>query len=455
MKNQSLEMIKNIRQVFLLALLSFSFPIHAQLQKGQLVDGIAAVIGNEIILESDITEQENYAKAQGMAAANKCEFVESLLNNKFLIYHAKQDTLIPNRSKEIREQAVQKYNQIAGQFPSERAMLDTYKFRNATEMKNAIEKIDSDGYYGQSKYSRITEKTDVTPNEVTDFYNAYKYQLPEVKDEIILSQIVMYPKLTDEHKNEIINRLLKLKQEILDGESFESLARIYSEDEGSASNGGLYKNISKGTMVKPFEAAALNLQEGEISDPVETEYGYHIIQLVKKSGKMYDARHILIKNTPTTEEIASAKKELEDIKQQILDGKISFKEAAHKYSDDKNTKYNSGIINNEEGKTKIEKTNLSANIAYQIAGYNKGDITEVFEDELNRRKVVSILRIEDTIPAHQIDLNIDFERVKEIALNKKKSEIVGKWINEGLPDTFISIDKRYDSCTFNSQWKKK
>ena len=265
----------------------------------------------------------------------------------------------------------------------------------------------------------------------------------------------MYPKLTDEHKNEIINRLLKLKQEILDGESFESLARIYSEDEGSASNGGLYKNISKGTMVKPFEAAALNLQEGEISDPVETEYGYHIIQLVKKSGKMYDARHILIKNTPTTEEIASAKKELEDIKQQILDGKISFKEAAHKYSDDKNTKYNSGIINNEEGKTKIEKTNLSANIAYQIAGYNKGDITEVFEDELNRRKVVSILRIEDTIPAHQIDLNIDFERVKEIALNKKKSKIVEKWINERLPETFISIDKRYDNCTFNSQWKKK
>ena len=356
-------MIKNIKKALLLGIVLFSFQINAQLQKGQLVDGIAAVVGNEIVLESDITEQENHAKQMGeKLSGDNCEVVESLLNNRLLVYHAKKDTLIPDRSKEIKEQVNNKYNQILSQFPSEKAMLDTYKFRNSTEMKSMIEKIDSDSYYGQSKFARITEKADITPSEVTDFYNTYKYQLPEVKEEIILSQIVMYPKLNDKHRQEIIDKLKKIKQDILNGEDFETQARIYSEDEGSASNGGLYKNVSKGTMVKPFEAAALNLQEGEISDPVETEYGYHIIQLVKKSGKIYDVRHILIKNTPNAEEIEAAKKEMEDIRKRIVNGKITFKEAATKYSDDKSTKYNAGIILGEDGGYKQEKLNLSPSL---------------------------------------------------------------------------------------------
>lgn len=447
-------MIKNIKQLLLLGLLFIGYQINAQLQKGQLVDGVVAVVGDEIILESDIVEQANFAKQQGEIAGDKCSFVESLLNNKLLIYHAKKDTLIPNRSKEIREQANQKYEQILSQFPSEKAMLDAYKFKTAQDMKNTIENLDSDNYYGQSKYSRITEKADVTPNEVTDFYNTYKFQLPEVKDEVVLSQIVMFPKLTETHKNEIINKLKNIKQNILNGENFELQARIYSEDENSASNGGLYQNIPRGRMVKPFEAAALNLQEGEISEPIETEFGYHIIQLIKKKGKLYDARHILIKTTPNAEEIATAKKELERIKQDILDEKTTFKEAAHKYSDDKHTKFNAGIIT-KNGSSKIEKTNLDPNISYQIAGYNKGDITDIFEDELDRKKVVSLLRVEDIIPAHQLDLATDYDRVKVLALNNKKNQILEKWTKEQLPNTFISIDKRYDNCSFKAKWEQK
>ena len=447
-------MIKNIKQLLLLGLLFIGYQINAQLQKGQLVDGVVAVVGDEIILESDIVEQANFAKQQGEMTSDKCSFVESLLNNKLLIYHAKKDTLIPNRSKEIREQANQKYEQILSQFPSEKAMLDAYKFKTAQDMKNTIENLDSDNYYGQSKYSRIIEKADVTPNEVTDFYNTYKFQLPEVKDEVVLSQIVMFPKLTETHKNEIINKLKNIRQNILNGENFELQARIYSEDEDSASNGGLYQNIPRGRMVKPFEAAALNLQEGEISEPIETEFGYHIIQLIKKKGKLYDARHILIKTTPNAEEIATAKKELERIKQDILDEKTTFKEAAHKYSDDKHTKFNAGIIT-KNGSSKIEKTNLDPNISYQIAGYNKGDITDIFEDELDRKKVVSLLRVEDIIPAHQLDLATDYDRVKVLALNNKKNQILEKWTKEQLPNTFISIDKRYDNCSFKAKWEQK
>ena len=437
---------------FLVTLISFN--ANAQVKKGDLVDGISAVVGDEIVLESDILEQQNYAIQQGAAQTNKCEFMEQILSNKLLIYKAKKDTLIQDRTAAIRAQAGDKYNQILSQFPSERAMLDSYKFRSSYEMKNVIEKMDIDNYYAQSKYALITDKINITPNEVTDFYNAFKYQLPQVKDEVVLSKIVMFPKLTDAHKQEIIDKLKKIKQDILNGESFENKARIYSDDPGSAANGGLYTNIGRGKMVKIFEATALNLQEGEISDPVESEFGFHIIQLVKKSGKLYDARHILLKAEPNAEEIAAAKAEMEQIRKDILEGKITFKDAAYKYSDDKNTKFNAGVIPAEDGSDRQEKINLPATVAYQIAGVNKGDLTEVFMDELNQKKAVVLMKVNDIIPEHSLDIATDFERIKSFALNKKKNEVLEKWVKENLADTFISLDNRYKDCQFKTDWNK-
>jgi len=429
--------------------------MNAQLKPGELVDGISAVIGDEIVLESDVNEQMNYAKQQGASNIDKCDFLENLLNNKLLVYEAKKDTLIENRSAAIKEQANGKYTQLLSQFPDEKSMLAAYKFRTGYEMKNAIEKIDTDTYYGQAKYQRITEKADVTPNEVTDFFNLYKMQLPEIKDEVSLSQIMMYPKLTEAHKEELINKLKKIKQDIAGGESFESQARIYSEDPGSAPNGGLMKNISKGQMVKPFEAAALNLQEGEISDPVESEFGYHIIQLVKRSGKIYDARHILLTATPTDDEIKTAKIKLDSIRTLIADGKMTFKDAAFRFSDDKRTKFNAGVIAGSDGSSKIERESVPGTISYELAGLNKGDMTTAFDDEDERkRKVVKIVKVEDVIPAHKITLETDYDRIKQMALNKKKGEMVEKFVNSKLPTTFISIDSRYDSCQFKSSWKK-
>lgn len=426
----------------------------AQIKAGQLVDGISAVVGNEIILESDIQEQLNYAQQQGENVSDKCQFLEKMIGNKLLIYQAKKDTLIENRTEAIKANTDSKYAQILAQFPDEKAMLAQYKFRTPFEMKNAMEKIDTDSYYGQQKYALITEKADVTPNEVTDFYNLYQSQLPEVKDEVTLAQISIYPKLTEAHKQILIDKLKKIKQDILNGESFENEAMIYSEDPGSAKNGGLYKNISKGKMVKAFEATALNLQEGEISDPVESEFGFHIIQLVKRNGKQYDARHILLSATPDAAEIATAKKELDSIKTLISKGEITFKNAAFKYSDDKNSKFSGGIITGPDGTDKLEKSELPANIAFQIAGVNKGDMTDVFEDELNNRKVVSLLQVEDVIAAHRLDIATDYDRIKDLALTKKKNEIVEKWINNEIPKTFISLATRYNDCNFKNNFKK-
>lgn len=454
-------MIKNKKFFvsFLLLLVFFSGKIGAQVKAGQLVDGIAAVIGDEIVLESDIQEQMNYAKQQGVAIANKCEFLESIINNKFLIYEAKRDTLIESRADLIKQQAQMKYDQIKGGFPDEKSMLDAYKFRTPYEMKMAIEKIDSDNYYMQQKYGRITNKVDVTPNEVRDFFNKHITELPEVKEEVSLSRILIHPKLTEARRDEIKNRLLKIKQDILNGESFEAMARIFSEDPGSASKGGGYTNIKKGQMVKPFEAAALNLQQGEISDPVETAFGFHIIQLIRKNGNLYDAKHILIKTEPNAEEIETAKKELDKVRQDILDGKITFKEAAFKYSDDKNSKFNAGVMASEDGFDKLEKMSLPATLNYQIAGLNKDDITEAFEDTYmvngQPQKIAAIVKINDIIAPHKLDLNTDYERIKNFALQWKKRQIVDKWVAERLPNIFMSIDNRYQDCSFKTNWNKK
>ena len=451
-------MINKIKFAFLLGVFAtlFSTNFKAQLKPGQLIDGISAVIGNEIVLESDVEDQMNFAKQQGAGTTNKCEFLENLINNKFLVYEAKKDTLIENRSAAIKEQVNGKYSQMLTQFPSEQAMLKSYKFRTGYEMKNAIEKIDTDEYYGKAKYQRITEKADVTPNEVTNFFTMYKAQLPEVKDEVSLSQIVMNPKLTEAHKDEIINKLKKIKADILAGESFESQARIYSEDKGSAPNGGLMKNIFKGQMVKPFEAAALNLQEEEISDPIESEFGYHIIQLIKKSGKMYDARHILLMATPTDAEMVTAKQKLDSIRTLILTEKMTFKDATFKFSDDKRTKFNAGVITGGDGSSKIERESIPGSISYELAGLNKSDITAAFEDVDDRdRKVVKIVKLEEVIPAHQITLETDYDRIKQMALRKKQGEMIEKYVNSKIPTTFISIDGRYNTCDFKGQWGQK
>ena len=444
-----------INSVLTLSFLLFSVLSFAQIQKGQLIDGIAVVVGNQIILESDITEQMAYAKEQGAKDMDKCEFLDGILSNKLLLYEAKKDTLIEDRSASIKENSAQKYNQLLSQFPDEKTMLEAYKFRTKYEMKNVIEKSDIDQYYTQAKYQRITDKADVTPNMVTDFYKENEFKFPEVKDEVTLAQIVMYPQLTESHKQDIINRLKKIKQDILAGESFESQARIYSEDPGSAAAGGSMKNITKGQMVKPFEAAALNLLEGDISDPVESEFGFHLIKLDRKAGKVYDASHILIMAEPTEEEINTAKAKLDSIRVLIETEKMTFKDAAFKFSDDKQTKFNAGIIQAQDGSNRLEKEDVSANVAYQIAGVNKGDISEAFADDYNRRKAVKIVKVEGEYPRHTLSLESDYDKVKQLALNKKKNEMLTKWVEERMPDVFISIDKRYESCNLKDKWGKK
>lgn len=430
----------------------FASAQNSKLSKGDLVDGVAAVIGDQIILESDIDEQMEYAKSMGSTSTNRCEFLENLMNNKVMIHQAKQDTLITVNPAKIKAEAEKKYNSILSRSPSEAEMLKMYKFRTPYEMKTALEKLDTEQQYFQEKLQKVTTGIDVTPSEVTAFYEKNKASLPDVEEQIILAQIKIKPELTLAHKQELIDKLNKIKAEILAGADFATQAQIYSDDKASLATGGLYKNTPRGAMVKEFEGAALSMDEGQISDPVESEFGFHLIQLIKKKGNFYDARHILLEAKPNEEEIRIAKEKLDSIRTEIKEGKISFKDAVSKYSTDKATKYNGGLILDNQGNDKLPRLELPTQIGFHISGVKEGEMTDVFEDTSGRTPTLDLIMVKKMIPAHKMNMQDDYNSLKSIIEDRKRAAKAEAYIKESIPNIFISIADQYKKCDFKNNW---
>lgn len=421
--------------------------------QGKKIDGIVAVIGDEIVLNSDIDALYFSYKQEGYDLNNKCEIVDNILTQKMILYHAKNDTLIKLDNDYIARRVdytIDRFTERAGGLDN---LLKYYNVNTKSELETEIYNQLKENEYIEKKRASVVGKLDVSPFELKEFYDKFGTQLPEIPEEVEIAQIVMYPKLTEKHQQEIKDKLLKIKQDVLNGESFENKARLYSEDPGSAKTGGLYENVRRGQMQKPFEAAAFNLQEGEISDPVETIYGYHIIKLEKRKGQLLDLRHILISSVPSKEELTVARLKLDSIRQEITSGKTTFKEAVLKYSDDKKTKYNAGVVTDENsGDDRLEKTKLPNKLLFNIAGLKNGEISDAFEDDFENRKAVKIVQLNNTVAAHKYSLETDYNRIKNFALNEKQRRELEKWVKEKIPSTFITIAPDYKQCTYNIDW---
>jgi peptidyl-prolyl cis-trans isomerase SurA len=417
------------------------------------IDGIVAVVGDEIITESDINEAENYARSEGQAVTDKCSFVETMMKEKIILYKAKQDTLISVGKDEVSREAESRIEGYRNYFGSDQNILVNFKFKTMSELKSTLETMIRNQMYTQRKMMDITKNVDVSPEYLKEFYQAHESEFPHLNEEIEYSQIFMYPELTSNHKQELINKLNDIKKRIEEGNSFASMAKTYSQDPGSAENGGLILNVRRGQMVKEFDAVAFSMEEGQISEPFETEFGYHIIYLEKKRGQIIDLRHILLMSIPNQEEIKAAKKKLEEIKAEIKAEKITFNQAALRYSNDKYTKYNGGLLSNQQtGDNRFEKIKLPTKILYNLSGLGKGDLSEVFEDKENNRIIVKLLKITDVIPAHKMNLEIDYNRIKGFAQKTKENEIIEKWVESQIPTTFITIQDEYQKCNFSVDW---
>lgn len=418
------------------------------------IDGVAAVVGDEIILNSDVERDYIQALAQGFEIENRCDFMENILVEKLLLTKAKEDTLINITNDQVDRQVDATVQRFLMQ-GSEDEILTYFGFNTMPEFKQELRGIMRDQAYISEKQEMISRGLDATPEEVRLFYEQYHSELPEIPEEVSLSHIVIYPEISEENEQKVIDALKMHKKDIEEGSSFATKAILYSDDPGSSSNGGLITNVKRGQMVPEFDAVVFNLQEGQISEPFKTDFGYHIAMLEKRRGQELDVRHILMQLKPTPEEIELSKRKLDSIMIEVEKGDMTFKEAAFQFSVDKYTKFNGGrMMDAQTGEDKIEKSRLPANLLAELSRLNDGDISTAFEDEFNRQKVIRVIKLEETIPAHKINMETDYARLKNLTISTKRQEKVMEYVEEQILDTFININDEYADCEFRLDWKK-
>lgn len=432
-------------------LISFILPfifIYSFSQEGKKIDGIAVIIGDQAITESDLIQMEELIKSENQTVTDPCIILKNLAYEKLLLYKAKQDTTVVVSQEDVNREIEGRMDQYRQYFKSDQEIADYFKMGTIGQMKAELEKSIKDREYTTQQRNKIVSHIDVSPEYLKNFYEKYKNEFPTTNEEIEYSQIILFPKLSQIHKEQIIDSLKQIRKEILEGASFSAMAKDYSQDPGSAPVGGLIENVKRGMMVKEFEAVAFSLEEGQISEPFETEYGFHIVLLEKRKGNILTIRHILIANKPNQQEIQGAIDELEDIKNKIKTDKLTFKEAANKYSDDKYTRLNGGEVSDPQtGESKFDKLNLPGKILYHVSGLKEGDLSEVFRDDENGKTIIKLLKISKLISPHKINLETDYNRIKEFAKKEKENEAITKWVKEQIPRTYIKMFNEYKKCS--------
>ena len=338
-----------------------------------------------------------------------------------------------------------------------RQKLEQYYDKSIVEIKEEMEQLVRDQLTAQRMMREITQDVEITPSEVREYYKSIgKDSLPLVNTEVEYAQIIKYPDVSEEAKNAAIERLKELKKRVEEGSSFSTMAILYSEDPGSAKAGGEYIGIKRGQFVKEFEAVAFNLKAGEISEPFRTEYGYHIVQLQKRRGEELDLRHILIKPKISAENLEEAQHFLDSLKDQIELEITSFEDAAEQFSDDENSKLNGGVVvNPQTTDSRWETSQLDKGIFYVIDGLDKMEISEPsFFRQPDGKEGYRLVRLLDKTEAHVADLKTDYQRLQNVALQKKKDEEVQKWVEDKLTKTYVRVNNDYFNCNFQRNWIK-
>lgn len=425
----------------------FGFIFMAQGQP-QTVDGVVAIVGGDIILKSEVDEQFDIMRRQNFGEElSECAVFEELLFQKLLIHHAEIDSVTVGED-EVEANMDRRIQQLIAQMGDQKKLEEFYE-KSVVEIKEDMRTLIRDQLTAQRMQMTVVDGIEVTPSEVREFYeNLPADSVPLINEEVELSQIVKYPEISKEAEQEVIEKLKSLKERIENGTSFSSMAILYSEDPGSNKKGGEYKAIQRGVFVKEFEAVAFNLKRGQISDPFKTEFGYHIVQLLEKRGEELDLRHILIKPKMTQENLQEAKNFLDSIAASINKGEMTFEEAASKYSEDEQTKFNGGQMSNfQSGNNRFEVSALDRGLFAVVNKLEEGQISETgYFQSQDQREAFRIVRLDKKFEPHKANLDIDFTRIKGFALQQKQGRIVDEWKEEKLIETFVKINAGYFPC---------
>lgn len=453
--------IKSTNTLFTIAVLAMvTFTVNAQESTRKKIDGVVAVIGNFVVLESDIDKAYVDLKNQGINTTEikRCQLLGNLMETKLYTHHAIQDS-IPVSDAQIDGQVNQRIDYMKQNLGSEEKILKFYRKDNMIDFKKELAGILKNQSLSSSMQEKIVEEVTVTPDEVKQFFKVIpKDERPEIGAEIEMSQIVIEPKPNIEEVKTTIERLKGFRDDVINnGASFATKAVLYSQDPGSRSTGGKYTITRKDPFAKEFKEAAFRQQEGEVSKPFKTDFGYHIVTVDKVLGQKREVRHILLVPEITNEVLNKYKSVADSLRKNITENKISFADAAKQYSDEKETRADGGIVINPVTSDKrFELTKLDPILYEQVSGLEEGEISKVLgEQDRQGNKFFKIIEVTKKLPEHIADFGKDYTKIQELALKQKKLKAIKKWQKEKIVDTYVKVGKTYNGCDFQGNWVKK
>ena len=424
------------------------------------VDGVSAVVGDYVILESDIDKTIVEMESQGMSTKNisRCELLGKLMEDKLYAHNAIQDSLELS-DQEIYDYVDQSIAYFTDQLGSIEKVLEFYKKPDELSFRDELYQINKVQKLSSLMQSKIVDKIEITPEEVRNFFKEIPTnELPTFGTELEISQIVLEPKVSKEEQERIINQLKSFKVDVEElGMSFASKAVLYSQDPGSRSSGGKYSlHRKKPRMVKEFRDIAFSMQEGQISDPFKTDFGWHILMVEQIRGQEVDVRHILLTPKVDQEQLEESRKLLDTLRTRIIDGEITFEEAAFQFSNEKETRLNGGsIINPTTGDKRFELTKMDPVLYNQIRDLKDGEISvPLMEEDRSGLKKHKILKVTNRYDEHIADYSKDYVKIKDLALKEKKLKAIRKWMEEKIELTYISLNKDFNGCEFKNNWRK-
>ena len=424
-------------------------------------EGVSAVVGEYVVLDSDIDKSYLEMQQQGVSIKDitRCQLLGKLMEDKLYAHHAKVDSLVVS-DDEITGRIEQQIAYITDQFGGDEAKVaEFYKKSSIEELRQELFETNKVIYLAGQMQQKVVENVEVTPEEVRQFYfDIPEDQRPVFSAEVEVAQIIIEPVITEKAKQDVIDKLNEFRRDIVEnGSSFATKAVLYSKD-GSASKGGLIPGIRKNSpFAKEFKDVAFSLQEGDVSEPFETEFGYHIVTVDKVRGQEIDVRHIILFPEVTSESVARARTKIDSITTEINQGRLSFADAAREFSDETETRNNGGqLINPVSMDTKFDLTKMDPTLSAQVYNLKENEVSQVFSDrDYTGKTSFKILTVTSRQSEHAADFVADYEKIQELALKEKQIKAIETWQNKKIKDTYISVNGDYLDCEFASNWLKK
>lgn len=451
-------MIRKLIGLFILTgCIVFSNQTQAQ---DKVVDQIVAVVGKNIILKSDIEAMYQQQQAQGITTEGdmKCEILENLLVEKLLLAEAELDTTITVSDSQLNQNLEQRIQYFTSHLGSEKEV-EAYFKKSIIDLKSDLQEVIKNQQMTQQMQGKIIDKVTITPAEVRyHFKNLPEAEIPQIDAQVEYAQITVQPIISLEEEDRIKSTLRELKRRIESGESsFAPLAVMYSED-GSARNGGELDYMGRGNLDPAYAAAAFNLKGDKISNVVKSDFGYHIIQVVDRKGEQIKTRHIIMMPKPSPKAMEKAFGQIDSIADFIRKGTFKFEDAALRFSYDKDSRNNGGVvINPETGESKWKLSELDPDVSKIITKMNINEISKPFKtiDEKKQQTVYKIVKLINKTNAHQANLRDDYVELSNIYSASKKEKALDSWIREKQSGTYVHIDDTYLNCNFKYKgWMK-